>query len=102
MHVPGQPLTLANGRSAVHLCGTGDSRRHAGYRYDRLMAPAGPAMTNGEKLTGYAPGFGRLLLRTPTISPVWGSKYVACGQTFKGFVSGKFRREISFTTQRPQ
>ena len=45
---------------------THGNTRVIAYLYDRLIAPAGPAMTNGEKLTGYAPGFGRFRRRMPT------------------------------------
>ena len=71
------------------------------------MAPGGPVMTNGEKLTGYAPGFGRLLLlRPPTMSslarkwyPIWGN---LLEHFFKMFTGGKFFHEVSFTTHQPQ
>ncbi len=77
-----------------------------GYRYDRLMAPGGPVMTKGEKLTGYAPGFGRLLLlRPPTMSslarkwyPIWGNLL----EHFFKSAEGNSVHEVSFTTHQPQ
>jgi hypothetical protein len=70
------------------------------------MAPGGPVMTKGEKLTGYAPGFGRLLLlRPPTMSslarkwyPIWGNLL----EHFFKSAEGNSVHEVSFTTHQPQ
>jgi len=74
------------------------------------MAPGGPVMTKGEKLTGYAPGFGRLLLlRPPTMSslarkwyPIWGNLLEHFYLKRKGEGEGNSVHEVSFTTHQPQ